>query len=105
MLAIIFFSIFFGIALLSVVKESKELVTLIDQINAVIMRMVNMVMHFAPIAVFCLVGRAIADLGIDLLAQLLGYVAVLLFVLIFPRAGNANAVSQGAYRLECRHVP
>lgn len=83
MLAIIFFSIFFGVALLSVVKESTELVTLIEQINAVIMRMVNMVMHFAPIAVFCLVGKAIAELGIDLLAQLLGYVAVLLFVLIF----------------------
>ena len=83
MLAIIFFSIFFGVALLSVVKESTELVTLIEQINAVIMRMVNMVMHFAPIAVFCLVGKAIAELGIDLLAQLLGYVAALLFVLIF----------------------
>ncbi len=83
MLAIIFFSIFFGIALLSVVKESTELVTLIEQINAVIMRMVSMVMHFAPIAVFCLVGKAVAELGIDLLTQLLGYVAVLLFVLIF----------------------
>ena len=83
MLAIIFFSIFFGIALLSVAKESKDLIKFIDQVNAVVMKMVTMVMYFAPIAVFCLVGKAISELGIDLLGQLLGYVGVLLFVLIF----------------------
>lgn len=83
MLAIIFFSIFFGIALLSVAKESKALIGMIEQVNAVVMRMVTMVMYFAPIAVFCLVGKAIAELGIDLLGQLLGYVLVLVFALLF----------------------
>jgi Na+/H+-dicarboxylate symporter len=83
MLSIIFFAIFFGIAMLSIAKESKELVALIEQINSVIMHMVTMVMYFAPIAVFCLVTKAIAELGIDLLGQLAGYVLVLLAALIF----------------------
>jgi Na+/H+-dicarboxylate symporter len=83
MLAIIFFAIFFGIAMLSIAKESKELVALIEQINSVIMHMVTMVMYFAPIAVFCLVTKAIAQLGIELLGQLAGYVLVLLATLIF----------------------
>jgi Na+/H+-dicarboxylate symporter len=69
--------------MLSIAKESKELVALIEQINSVIMHMVTMVMYFAPIAVFCLVTKAIAQLGIELLGQLAGYVLVLLATLIF----------------------
>ncbi|MEM7359545.1 MAG: dicarboxylate/amino acid:cation symporter [Pseudomonadota bacterium] len=83
MLAIIFFSIFFGIALLSLAKESAELITIIEQINATIMRMVTMVMWFAPYAVFCLVGKAVAELGLELLTQLLGYFLVLVAALVF----------------------
>lgn len=83
MLSIIFFSIFFGIALLSVLREAPDLVNTIEQINKVIMRMVEMVMHFAPYAVFCLVAKAIAELGLDLVVQLAGYFFVLLFALIF----------------------
>lgn len=83
MLAIIFFSIFFGIALLTVAKESKELIQVIEQINATIMRMVTMVMFFAPYAVFCLVSKAIAELGFDLLEQLVGYFLVLVLALLF----------------------
>ncbi len=83
MLAVIFFSIFFGIALLSLAKESDNLIKLVDQINAVIMRMVTMVMWFAPYAVFCLVAKAIAELGIELLGQLIGYFLVLVFALLF----------------------
>lgn len=83
MLAIIFFSIFFGIALLSVAKESPELIGLIEQINHVVMKMVTMVMHFAPIAVFCLIAKAISELGIGLLQELGMYVLVLTGVLLF----------------------
>ncbi|MBL4671882.1 MAG: dicarboxylate/amino acid:cation symporter [Arenicella sp.] len=83
MLSIIFFSIFFGIALLSVSKEAPELVNFIEQVSKVIMRMVDIVMWFAPYAVFCLVAKAIADLGLDLVSQLAGYFVVVMFALIF----------------------
>lgn len=83
MLSIIFFSIFFGIALLAEIKKAPDLVGIIEQINTVIMRMVDIVMWFAPYAVFCLVGKAIAELGIDLVYQLAGYFAVVIAALLF----------------------
>lgn len=83
MLSIIFFSIFFGIALLSIVKEAPDLVSIIEQINKVIMRMVDIVMWFAPYAVFCLVAKAISQLGFDLVTQLAGYFVVLMAALLF----------------------
>ena len=83
MLAVIFFAIFFGIALLIESKRSPDLVSLIEQINRVIMRMVEMVMLLAPYAVFCLVGKAVAELGLDLVAQLSGYFLVVVAALLF----------------------
>jgi Na+/H+-dicarboxylate symporter len=83
MLSIIFFSIFFGIALLSVVQQAPDLINIIEQVNKVIMRMVDIVMWFAPYAVFCLVAKAISQLGIDLVMQLAGYFAVVIAALLF----------------------
>lgn len=83
MLAIIFFAIFFGIALLIEAKRSAELVNIIEQINHVVMRMVELVMLLAPYAVFCLVGKAVAELGFDLVTQLSGYFLVVIAALLF----------------------
>ncbi len=82
MLAIIFFAIFFGIALLIKHKESEALITIIEQLNRVFMQMVEMVMTFAPYAVFCLVGKAIAELGLDLVFKLSGYFIVVMMALL-----------------------
>jgi len=83
MLAIIFFSILFGISLLSVAKESPLVIDFVEQMSGVMMKMVTIVMYLAPYAVFCLVAKALAELGLDLLLQLLGYVLVLAGVLVF----------------------
>jgi len=83
MLAVIFFSIFFGIALLVVIKETPDLMNVIEQLNKVVMQMVEMVMWFAPYAVFCLIAKAIAQLGFDLLQQLANYFIVVVLTLLF----------------------
>lgn len=83
MLSVIFFAIIFGISLLAVAKEAAGVIDLVEQLNLVMMKMVNLVMHFAPIAVFCLIAKAMALLGFDLLKQLIGYVLVLVGVLLF----------------------
>ena len=83
MLAIIFFAIFFGIALLSMIKKAPLVVDLVDQLNVVIMQMVTMVMWFAPYAVFCLVAKAIAELGFDLVLKVGEYFVVIIFALLF----------------------
>ncbi len=82
MLAIIFFAIFFGIALLIKQKESKALISIIEQLNSIFMQMVEMVMVFAPYAVFCLVAKAIAELGVDLVVRLSGYFIVVMAALL-----------------------
>ena len=82
MLSIIFFSILVGISLLMVGKRAASLVNAVDTANEVMMKMVGIIMALAPYAVFCLLARAMAQLGLDLFVQLLGYVAVLIGVLL-----------------------
>lgn len=83
MLAIIFFSIVFGVALLAVAKESPDVIRFIEQMNTVMMSMVNLVMAFAPYAVFALIAKAIAQLGLGLLTELASYALVLVAALFF----------------------
>ncbi|RBP83906.1 dicarboxylate/amino acid:cation symporter [Marinomonas rhizomae] len=83
MLPVIFFSIMFGVSILMVGKKATVVSDFIEALNEIMMKMVNIIMAVAPYAVFCLIARAIADLGMDLLAQLLGYVLVLIGVLLF----------------------
>ena len=82
-LSIIFLSVFFGFALLIEAKKSKELINIIEQINRIIMRMINLIMAFAPYAVFCLVSKAVAELGFDLVKEISGYFFVIMGALIF----------------------
>lgn len=83
MLSIIFFAILLGISMLLVGRKSKPLINLFEMANEVMMKMVGIIMALAPYAVFCLLSKAMANLGLDLLAQLLGYVLVLIGVLLF----------------------
>ncbi|WP_291994415.1 dicarboxylate/amino acid:cation symporter [Candidatus Accumulibacter sp. ACC003] len=83
MLSIIFFAILCGIGLLMVGKKAKNVVEFVELLNEVMMKMVGIIMALAPYAVFCLLAKAISSLGLDLLGQLIGYVAVLIFVLLF----------------------
>lgn len=82
MLSIIFFSILVGISLLMVGKRTSSLVGAIEVANEVMMKMVGIIMALAPYAVFCLLAKAMAQLGLDLFVQLIGYVVVLIAVLL-----------------------
>jgi len=81
MLQIIFFSILFGISLLMVGNKAKDIARGIEVLNEAMMNMVTIVMSVAPYAVFALLAKAISMLGIGLLLNLAGYVAVLLLAL------------------------
>ncbi len=48
----------------------------------IMMKMVNIVMEIAPYAVFALLAKAMANLGLGLLADLAGYVLVLVGALM-----------------------
>jgi Na+/H+-dicarboxylate symporter len=83
MLPFIFFSILLGISMLLVGKKATSIMEGTEVANEIMMKMVNIVMSVAPYAVFALIAKAVAELGIDLLASLAGYVAVLVGALLF----------------------
>ena len=83
MLPLIFFSILLGISILLVGEKAKPFVQAAEIANEIMMKMVMVVMAVAPYAVFVLISRSIAELGLDLLNQLAGYVLVLVGALFF----------------------
>ncbi len=77
MLPLIFFSILAGISMLMVGKKARSFIEGAEIANEIMMKMVTIVMSVAPYAVFALIARSMANLGLDLLGQLAGYVLVL----------------------------
>jgi len=81
MLQVIFFAILFGVASLMLGKRAKDIARGVELLNEVMMNMVTLIMSVAPYAVFALIARSIANIGLDLLVQLGAYVGVLVGVL------------------------
>ncbi len=82
MLQIIFFAIMLGVSILMMGSKAKKLVEGVELLNEAMMNMVNIIMNVAPYAVFALIAKAISNLGLSLLADLAGYVLVLVAALM-----------------------
>lgn len=89
MLQIIFFALFVGICLLLIPKKkAKPLIKFFDSLNEVVMKMVDLIMLFAPYAVFALLANVIISFDdTDVLIKLLLYafcvVSGLLLMIVF----------------------
>jgi len=84
LLQIVFFSVFFGIALGSMEEKAHGMVALIQQLSDAMIKMTGVVMKTAPIAVFAAISSAVADKGLGLLVtygKFMGSFYVALFVL------------------------
>jgi Na+/H+-dicarboxylate symporter len=92
MLSIIFFAILLGISLLMVGRKAASAIEFFEVMNEVMMKMVTLIMAVAPYAVFALIAKAMAELGMDLLVQLAGYVVVLIGVLLLHLFGTLPMV-------------
>ncbi|MFS4482015.1 dicarboxylate/amino acid:cation symporter [Hyunsoonleella sp. 2307UL5-6] len=75
MLQVIFFAIFMGICLLLISeKKAKPLIDIFDSLNEVVMKMVDLIMLFAPYAVFALLANVIIAFDdTEILVKLLYY--------------------------------
>lgn len=75
MLQIIFFALFVGICLLLIgEKKAKPLIDFFDSLNEVVMKMVDLIMLFAPYAVFALLANVIIAFDdVEILVKLLYY--------------------------------
>ncbi len=78
MLQVIFFSIFLGIAMLLIgEKKSKSLKGLFDSLNDVVLKMVDLIMLTAPVAVFALLANVVVSSDDpDILLALVKYAGV-----------------------------
>ncbi len=81
MLQIIFYVIIVGTAALMLGKQSEGFVRACEYMNDLMMKVVTIVMHFAPYGVFALIARTFAQQGIDLFIPVLAYVVTLVAAL------------------------
>ena len=81
MLQVIFLSIFLGISLLMIeTNRAKPLRDIFESLNDVVLKMVDLIMKTAPIAVFALIANVIVSSGDSkLLSALLLYSSVVVF--------------------------
>ncbi|WP_369049125.1 dicarboxylate/amino acid:cation symporter [Tenacibaculum sp. UWU-22] len=84
MLQVIFFTIFFGISMLLIgEKRAKPLKKFFDSLNEVVLKMVDLIMLFAPYAVFALLANVVVSSNDpDLLVALLKYSLTVVFGLL-----------------------
>ncbi len=75
MLQIIFFALFVGICLLLIPEnKAKPMIAIFDSLNEVVMKMVDLIMLFAPYAVFALMANVIIAFDdTEILVKLLQY--------------------------------
>lgn len=70
-LQVLFFSIFFGLALSSLGEKAKAVVKLIDEVCNGLFKVVHYIMHFAPLGAFGAMAYVVGAHGVGTLKQLM----------------------------------
>jgi DAACS family dicarboxylate/amino acid:cation (Na+ or H+) symporter len=92
MLGIMFFAIFFGVALTLIPPEKAQpVIALLDGVFDAIAKCIQLVMRLAPYAVFCLLFNMTAKFGFGLLTSLGWYVGTVLLGLALHMFGVYSA--------------
>ena len=82
MLQIIVFALLSGTAITILGDRVERIKVILEQLNEIILKMVMMIMNFAPIGVFALVGKTMATFGFDAIGSLAMYMGCVFFTLI-----------------------
>lgn len=77
-LGIIFFAILLGLSITMVGEKAKPLLTLFEAANEVFLKLVQIIMKFAPYGVFALLATTFANFGLSALMPLIKYVLTVL---------------------------
>ena len=78
MLQVIFFAMLLGIAMSIVGKKAEPVRVIFESANEICMKMVNLIMLFAPYGVFALVCNTFATVGTDAIFALVKYISIVL---------------------------
>ncbi|MBN1969636.1 MAG: dicarboxylate/amino acid:cation symporter [Candidatus Delongbacteria bacterium] len=82
MLQVIFFAMLIGIAIAAVGKKVAGTLTLFEELNAIVMKMISLIMLTAPFGIFCLIAKVFATQGFAAFLPLLKYMITVMLVLI-----------------------
>ena len=88
MLQVIFYTILLGIAVLSLGAAAKPFSDACETMNGIMMKLVSIVMWFAPIGVFCLIAKTFAEQGPELFGPVILYVITLVAALLLHGFGT-----------------
>ncbi|MBL2020788.1 cation:dicarboxylase symporter family transporter, partial [Klebsiella pneumoniae] len=70
MLAIIFFSVLFGLGVAAIGEKGKPVISFFQGVADAMFWVTNQIMKFAPFGVFALIGITVSKFGIDSLIPL-----------------------------------
>lgn len=82
MLQIIFFAMLTGVSISLVGEKAKPLKKLFECANEICMKMVSVIMMFAPFGVFALITNTFSTVGADAIGSLVKYILVVLLGLL-----------------------
>lgn len=82
MLQVIFFAVLIGVAMNMLGEKVDSIKVMFESLNEICMKIVNIIMLFAPYGVFALVSTTFATVGADAIFALLKYVGVVLLGLL-----------------------
>lgn len=99
MLQIIVFSILLGLAMVLAGDPGQRMLSLFQDANEVIMKLVLMLMQVAPYGVFALLARTFAAEGFGAIMPLAKYFFLVLFVLLLHATGTYMLVLKALGRL------
>ena len=88
MLQVIVFAILVGVAINKCGEPGQRVRGTLNDWDAVIMRMIMMLMSVAPIGVFCLMVTLFANMGFNAIVDLLKYFLTVVFVLLLHFTGT-----------------
>lgn len=103
MLQIIVFALLFGFAISSAGKAGRSFIRIFNDANVILMKLIFIVLWFAPFGVFCLLAKLFATQGVGLVGELAGYFFTVLAALaaqwlfVYPAflrfIGNLNPIT------------
>ncbi len=82
MLQVIVFAVLLGVAMTLAGEPGRDLLRVFESANAVIMKLVFVLMQIAPYGIFCLIAKVFAEQGPEAFEQLIMYFLTVLGVLI-----------------------
>ncbi len=88
MLQIIFFTILFSICILMIGERGRSIYQGAEKLNDVMMELVNLVMHAAPVGVFALMAKTFAQQGLGMILPMISYFGVVALVLLLHMTGT-----------------